>query len=105
MKKFLALNLSDVVFIMLVNVKMPTIVGILTFMSRINFVLSWVKHEKSFITSRPDVTKLHSLVQFTFHMISFCDIGMHKIACDMALYAIILIFYHEEALLTCLFQI
>ena len=39
-KKFLLLNLSDVAFIMLINVKMPTIVGILTFMSRINFVLS-----------------------------------------------------------------
>ena len=38
-KKFLALSLSGVVFIMLINVKMPTIVGILTFMSRINFVL------------------------------------------------------------------
>ena len=55
MKKFLALGLSDVVFIMLINVKMPTIVGILTFMSRINFVLSLVEHEKSFITSGPDV--------------------------------------------------
>ena len=42
MKKFLALSLSYVVFIMLVhvNVKMPTIVGTLTFISRINFVLS-----------------------------------------------------------------
>ena len=40
MKKFLALSLSDVVFTMLINVKMPTIVGILTFMSRINFMLS-----------------------------------------------------------------
>ena len=39
MNKLLALNLSDVVFIMLINVKMPTFVGILTFMSRINFVL------------------------------------------------------------------
>ena len=39
MKKFLALSLSDSVFIMLINVKMPTVVGILTFMSRINFVL------------------------------------------------------------------
>ena len=29
MKKSLALSLSDVVFIMLINVKMPTIVGIL----------------------------------------------------------------------------
>ena len=40
MKKCLALYLSDVVFIMLINVKMSTIVGILTFMSRINLVLS-----------------------------------------------------------------
>ena len=40
MKKLLALSLSEVVFIMLINAKMPTIVGILTFMSRINFVLS-----------------------------------------------------------------
>ena len=35
---------SEAVFIMLSNVKMPTIVGILTFMNRINFVLSWVVH-------------------------------------------------------------
>ena len=52
-KKLLASSLSDVVFIMLINVKMPTIFGILTFMSRINFVLSWVEHGKSFITSGP----------------------------------------------------
>ena len=39
-KIFLAFNLSDVVFIMLINVKMPTIVGILTFMSMMNFMLS-----------------------------------------------------------------
>ena len=37
---------------MLINVKMPKIVGILTFMSRIHFVLS-VEHGKSFITSGP----------------------------------------------------
>ena len=35
-----ALSLSDVVFIMLINVKMPTNVGILTFMSKIIFLLS-----------------------------------------------------------------
>ena len=34
-------------FILLINVKMPTIVGILTFMSRI-FMLSRVEHEKKF---------------------------------------------------------
>ena len=50
MKKLHALSLSDVVFIMLINVKMPAIVGILTFMSRMNFVLSWVGDAKSFIT-------------------------------------------------------
>ena len=54
MKKFLDLSLSDVVFIMLINVKMPTIIGILTFMSRINFVLSLFEHGKSFITSGPE---------------------------------------------------
>ena len=37
---FLALSLLDVVLIMQINVKMQTIVGILTFMSRINFMLS-----------------------------------------------------------------
>ena len=37
---FLLFNLSVDVFILLINVKMPTIVGILTFMSRINFMLS-----------------------------------------------------------------
>ena len=31
---------------MLINVKMPTIVSILTFMSKINSMLSWVEHEK-----------------------------------------------------------
>ena len=35
-----ASKLSDVVFILLINVKMPTIVGVLTFMSIINFILS-----------------------------------------------------------------
>ena len=38
-KDFLAFKLSDAVFIMLINVKMPTIVGILTFMSTINFIV------------------------------------------------------------------
>ena len=48
MKKILVFSLLDVVLIMLMNVKMPTIVGILTFTSRINFVFSWVEHEKKF---------------------------------------------------------
>ena len=39
-KIFLSFKLSGVVFIMLINIKMPTIVGILTFMSIIIFKLS-----------------------------------------------------------------
>ena len=42
-KTFLDLKFSDIVSIMLINVKMPTIVGILTFMSMIYFMLSWVE--------------------------------------------------------------
>ena len=62
-KIFLALKLSDAVFILITNVKMSTIVGILTFMSRIKFILSWVKHEKSFITLGPKllVSRIHTL--------------------------------------------
>ena len=37
-KMFLILSLSDVVLIMLINVKMQALIGILTFMSRINFM-------------------------------------------------------------------
>ena len=38
-------------FYLLINVKMPTIVGILIFMSRKNSMLNRVEHEKTFITS------------------------------------------------------
>ena len=48
---FSCLKHSDVVFILHINVKMPTIVGILTFLNRINFMLSLVEHEQSFIAS------------------------------------------------------
>ena len=43
-------------FFLFINVKMPIIVGILTFMSRKIFMLNSVEHEKSFITSGPDFT-------------------------------------------------
>ena len=38
-KDFSALKLSDTAFILIINVKMPTIVDILKFMSMINFML------------------------------------------------------------------
>ena len=37
-------------FFLLINVKMPTVVGILTFMSRKNVMLSCVEHDIFFIT-------------------------------------------------------
>ena len=40
-------------FFLLTKVKMPTIVGILTFMSRKKFMLNSVEHEKSFIAPGP----------------------------------------------------
>ena len=46
-------------FFLLINVKMPTIVGILTFMSRKNLKLTSVEHEKSFITLGPDLGQGH----------------------------------------------
>ena len=50
-KHVLASKLSHVVFIRLINVKMPTI---LTFMSMIDFMLNWAEQEKSYITSMPE---------------------------------------------------
>ena len=52
-KKFSFLSGSSkprMLFFLLIDVKMPTIVGILTFMSRKMFMLSWVEHGKTFIT-------------------------------------------------------
>ena len=46
--EILGLNHHCQSFILLINVKMPTIVGILTFMSRINFMLSRVENGKKF---------------------------------------------------------
>ena len=56
---FLGSDKPRMLFFPLINVKMPTIVGILTLMSKKNFMLSWVEHEKRFITSGPDYCILH----------------------------------------------
>ena len=50
---FLGSDKPRMLFFPLINVKMPTILGILTFISRQKFKLSCVEHEKSFITSGP----------------------------------------------------
>ena len=38
---------------------MPTIVGILTFMSRMNSMLNWVEHEKQYYNLNYDGTNAH----------------------------------------------
>ena len=61
-KGFVDFKLSDDVFILLINVKMPTIVGILTSMSRINFILScWAW--KKFYNLRARESKYKVLTQ------------------------------------------
>ena len=45
-KTVLAFRCSDAVLFMLINIKMPTIVDILTFMSMIDFMFSGDEHEK-----------------------------------------------------------
>ena len=46
MNIFLTLKHLDAVFILLLNIYMPSIVGMLTSMSRIYFMLSRVEHKK-----------------------------------------------------------
>ena len=52
--EFSALKHQSHPFILLINITMPTtIVGILTFVSRIYFMFNWVEHKKSFKTLGP----------------------------------------------------
>ena len=53
---------SRMLFFLLINVKIPIVVGILTFMNRKTFIISWVEHEKRFITSGPDKAKQNDSV-------------------------------------------
>ena len=67
-KTFFMHSSAEAKIILLINIKMSTIVGILTFISRVNYRLRWskpeimrslnfmrslVEHEKCFITSGP----------------------------------------------------
>ena len=56
-------------FFLLINVEMPTIVGILTFMSRKHFMLSWLEHGKSFITLGPDLVFSQVVLSPIFYIV------------------------------------
>ena len=45
------LNTAELEIFLLINMEMPTIVGIFIFISKENSMHSWVEHEKAFITS------------------------------------------------------
>ena len=62
-KAFLSSNELRMLFFLFINVKMPRIVGILTFMSRKNFMLSLAGHEKCFITSWPGL----GIILYRYH--------------------------------------
>ena len=49
-----------------INDKMPTIVGIFTFMSRKNFMLSSAEHEKSFITPGSELSMIQTAFDHYF---------------------------------------
>ena len=72
---FLALKLLNAMFILHINDKMPTIVGILTFMSRIIIMLSSVKYEKSIITAIPacisSLIKIYTVLLFNVSAVIF----------------------------------
>ena len=56
-------------FSLLINIKMPTIVGIFIFISRENFMLGRVEHEESFIILGPGLGSgnLHFSIGKMYH--------------------------------------
>ena len=58
MRKFLVLSLSDVVFIMLINVKMPTFVGIISRINgRVQLIWAWKKFDN--LGAMAGIAKMH----------------------------------------------
>ena len=84
---------------MLINVKMPTIVGILSFMSRINFMLSSVEYEKSFITSGTSGPCWHAGKSFTICMLG--DVACFLSSADFFSFVLILVFIDWYEMLRC----
>ena len=74
---------------------MPTIVSILTFMSRINFMLNWVEDEKSFTTLRPEISchLTHICISLAFcgAQSNSADLNQtpHNAASDQGLYCLL----------------
>ena len=61
---------------MLINVKMPTNVGILTFMSRVNFVLSSFVTFISFFTDLSDHCQISLMLKVAITLLKHTEINM-----------------------------
>ena len=70
-RPFLGADNPRMLFFPLIQVKMPTIVGILTYMSGKIFKLNWVEHKKSFYSLGP------RLIQW-FYNVFFLFVFLHK---------------------------
>ena len=89
---FLGSDKPTMLLFPLMNVKMPTIVGFLTFMSRKNFMLNWVLHEKRYIILGPEQRCLRTICSLTsenscrksddtWYFISWCVIYNDMVGC------------------------
>ena len=67
----------DAIFL-LINVKMPIIIGVLTFMSRKNFMLNCVEHENGFITSDPEFPRILFRTSIYCQNVIFLKLGGTK---------------------------
>ena len=78
LKKFM-LNSAEHDFFLLIYVKMPTSVGILTFMSWKNSILGLSEHEKTFITSGPGLfLQFIAFIFFLFQLFVFETQSLNK---------------------------
>ena len=71
---FSASDKPKMLFFLLINVKMPTIVGIFTFTSTKNFMLSM----KFFITSGPDCISPDSVLAFRSTLTLYIEVAFAK---------------------------
>ena len=67
-KTFFDSKLSDVVFILLINVKMPTIVGIFTFMSMIDFRIRFLNSVGMTVTFYGQMPSVNTSVRVIFEL-------------------------------------
>ena len=69
---FIGSDKPRMLFFLHIIVKMPTIVGNFTLMSRNNFMLSSVEHKKSFISSGP-ANKLINTDSYNCFLVAQCS--------------------------------